>query len=128
MSGEPVPGELCRLEEIPDGTGRGFTLRAGGAAAGFAPLDILVVRQGEGVVGYVNSCPHARSPLDWTPDRFMSLDGRHIQCATHGALFEISTGLCVKGPCPGSFLTAVAVTVEDGRVIVPDRRAGPDVT
>ncbi|QQP89618.1 Rieske 2Fe-2S domain-containing protein [Skermanella sp. TT6] len=119
-----MPEELCRLEDIPDGTGRGFTLRADGTAAGSAPLDILVVRQGDRVVGYVNSCPHARSPLDWTPDRFMSLDGRHIQCATHGALFEIGTGLCVGGPCIGSFLTPVAVTTRDGRVIVPDRTIG----
>ncbi|UEM21117.1 Rieske 2Fe-2S domain-containing protein [Skermanella mucosa] len=128
MPEEPRPGELCRLGEIPDGTGRGFTLRAGGAAVGSAPLDILVVRRGDGVVGYVNSCPHARSPLDWTPDRFMSLDGRHIQCATHGALFEIGTGLCVSGPCLGSFLTPVGVTVRDGRVFVPDRPVESDKT
>ncbi|WP_158047828.1 Rieske (2Fe-2S) protein [Skermanella pratensis] len=121
-----MPGELCRLEEIPDGTGRGFTLRSGDPA-GSAPLDILVVRQGDRAVGYVNSCPHARSPLDWTPDRFMSLDGRHIQCATHGALFEISTGLCVSGPCVGKFLARVAVTTKDGRVLAPDRPAGSEV-
>jgi|SRR4051812_22394483 nitrite reductase/ring-hydroxylating ferredoxin subunit len=123
---------LCLLEEIPEGTGRGFTLKSGtmgnaaenttGTAIGNqCGLDILIVRSGDRAFGYVNSCPHARSPLDWTPDRFMSRDGRHIQCATHGALFEIETGRCVSGPCAGKHLTPVPVIVtDDGRVIAPE--------
>jgi nitrite reductase/ring-hydroxylating ferredoxin subunit len=118
---------LCLLEEIPDGTGRGFTLKSGatGDAAGNATgnqcgLDILIVRSGDRAFGYVNSCPHARSPLDWTPDRFMSRDGRHIQCSTHGALFDIETGRCVSGPCVGRYLTPVPLVVTDGRVIAPE--------
>jgi nitrite reductase/ring-hydroxylating ferredoxin subunit len=111
---------LCLLEEIPDGTGRGFTLKSG---IGKSPdsLDILIVRSGSRAFGYVNSCPHARSPLDWTPDRFMSRNGRHIQCATHGALFEIETGRCVSGPCVGKHLTPVSLTVTgDGVVTARD--------
>jgi nitrite reductase/ring-hydroxylating ferredoxin subunit len=111
---------LCLLEEIPDGTGRGFTLKSG-ALENPDDVDILVVRTGNRAFGYVNSCPHARSPLDWTPDRFMSRDGRHIQCATHGALFDIETGRCISGPCVGKHLTPVALIVTgDGRVIAPD--------
>jgi nitrite reductase/ring-hydroxylating ferredoxin subunit len=117
---EPEP--LCGLTEIPDGTGRGFTWHDPDGAG--APLDVVVVRQGTRVFGYVNSCPHARSPLDWTPDRFMSLDGRHIQCATHGALFQVEDGLCVLGPCVGRSLTPVPIKVEGGRVIVPNREPG----
>src|SRR5690349_16397385 len=111
---------LCLLDEIPDGTGRGFTLKSGdpGDPRG---LDILVVRSRDRAFGYVNSCPHARSPLDWSPDRFMSRNGRHIQCATHGALFEIKTGRCISGPCVGKHLTPVSVIVTgDGRVIAPE--------
>ena len=110
---------LCLLEEIPDGAGRGFTLKSG-ASGDPRGLDILVVRSGDRAFGYVNSCPHARSPLDWMPDRFMSRDGKHIQCATHGALFEIETGRCISGPCVGKHLTPVSVIVTgDGRVIAP---------
>jgi nitrite reductase/ring-hydroxylating ferredoxin subunit len=112
----PMTDRLCPLEEIPDGTGRGFTLKSG-AVGDPHGLDILVVRSGERVFGYVNCCPHARSPLDWTPDQFMSRDGRHIQCATHGALFEIETGRCIRGPCVGQCLTPVPLTVADGQVI-----------
>jgi nitrite reductase/ring-hydroxylating ferredoxin subunit len=111
---------LCLLEEIPDGTGRGFTLKSS-ARGDPQGLDILIVRSGDRAFGYVNSCPHARSPLDWTPDHFMSRDGRHIQCATHGALFEIETGRCISGPCVGKYLTSVPVIVaDDGRVTVPE--------
>jgi nitrite reductase/ring-hydroxylating ferredoxin subunit len=115
---------LCLLEEIPEGTGRGFTLKSGAtgnAVGNQRGLDILIVRSADRAFGYVNSCPHARSPLDWTPDRFMSRDGRHIQCATHGALFEIETGRCVSGPCVGKHLTPVPVVVtDDGRVVAPE--------
>jgi len=111
---------LCLLEEIPNGTGRGFTLKSG-AAGDRCGVDILVVRSGDRAFAYVNSCPHARSPLDWTPDRFMSRDGRHIQCATHGALFEIETGRCISGPCIGKHLTPVSIIVTgDGRVLASD--------
>ena len=111
---------LCLLEEIPDGTGRGFTLKSG-AEGNPDALDILIVRTGDRAFGYVNSCPHARSPLDWTADRFMSRDGRHIQCATHGALFEIETGRCISGPCVGKHLTPVPVIMtNDGYVVAPE--------
>lgn len=100
---------LCRIEDITDGQARGFVV--GGQ-------DILVARRGGRVYGYVNSCPHAGSPLDWTPDRFMSLDGRHLQCATHGALFRVEDGACVAGPCRGRALATVPVAIDpDGRVV-----------
>lgn len=78
---------LCRLEEIPDGEGRGFE------AGGDGGDDIFVVRHGGRAHGYVNICPHAASPLDWVENRFMTLDKSHILCATHGAEFRIGDGL-----------------------------------
>jgi len=108
------PRVLCALEEIPDGQAKGFTLDGGDES-----LDIFVWRNGRRAFGYVNSCPHTGGPLDWTPDRFMSADGAHIQCATHGALFQPEDGACFAGPCAGDFLMPVAVTVDEaGRVLV----------
>ena len=74
---------LCRLEDIPDGGARGFPAPQGGF------IGLMAIRQGERVFVYVNSCPHIGTPLDWTPDRFLSRDGRFIVCATHGAEFQI---------------------------------------
>ena len=110
-----VPGSvLCRLDAIDDGEARGFTLDDGEGR----PVDILVARDGAAVYGYLNSCPHVGTPLDWTPDRFMAPDGEHLACATHGALFRVADGFCVAGPCAGQALTPVEVRLEDGRVVL----------
>ena len=111
--GAGVPRVLCRLDEIEDGEGRGFTL-----GEGIDATDLLVVRQGKKVYGYVNSCPHAGTPLDWVPDRFLNADGSRLMCHTHGALFRIEDGFCTAGPCAGDSLTPVAVAVDPGGRVV----------
>jgi nitrite reductase/ring-hydroxylating ferredoxin subunit len=105
---------LCRLEEIPDGGAKGF----GPAPGGFTGL--FALRRGQSVRVYVNACPHLGVPLDWTPDRFLSADGRRIICATHGAEFRIDDGLCLRGPCLGDRLEAVMIEVREGVVFVPE--------
>ena len=111
------PGVLCALDEIEDGDAKGFTLDDG--------RDVFVVRDGAAVFGYLNSCPHQGTPLDWTPDKFISEDSGLILCATHGAQFEIADGLCVTGPCEGDRLTPVPVAVDGrGRVVLSNGGRG----
>lgn len=105
---------LCRLSDIPDGQARGFLLEE---------RPVLVARRGDRVFGYVNRCPHRGVGLDWAPDRFVSADGAHLQCATHGALFRFEDGLCVAGPCTGLALGPCAVRVADRRVWVREEGA-----
>lgn len=105
---------LGRLSDIPDGAGRRFALKHSDG-----PGSIFIVRRGTGVHGYVNSCPHQGTPLDWRPSDFMSDDGRYIQCATHGALFEIADGTCIAGPCAGDSLTPVNLAVDEtGQIFI----------
>lgn len=104
---------LCRLDDIPDPGCRMFDFGAGGW-----PAEGFVVRRGDSVYGYVNVCPHAGHALNWKPDAFLSRDGNLIMCSAHGAVFEIETGLCVAGPCPGQSLRRLTVRVADGRVWV----------
>jgi nitrite reductase/ring-hydroxylating ferredoxin subunit len=40
-----------------------------------------------------------------------------IACSWHAALFDIPTGRCVGGPCPGAALTRWPVTVTDGMIV-----------
>ena len=68
---------------------------------------------------YVNSCPHVGTPLDWTPGRFLSANGKRIICATHGAEFQIENGMCTLGPCQGEALEKVAIQIQDGTIYVP---------
>ncbi len=115
-SGHRFERLLCRLEDIKDGEGKGFTLGEGATAR-----DIFVVREGARVYGYVNSCPHQGTPLDWTPDRFISDDSGLILCATHGAQFAIVDGACISGPCIGAHLQPVPVATDArGRVILTE--------
>ncbi len=107
------PLALCALDEIEDGAAKGFTLADG--------RDIFVVREGDAVFGYLNSCPHQGTPLDWTPDSFISEDSGLILCATHGAQFEIADGTCVSGPCEGDRLTPVPLKIDQaGRIVLRD--------
>jgi nitrite reductase/ring-hydroxylating ferredoxin subunit len=100
---------LCRLADLPDGV-------AVGLAGGF-----IAIRLADCVMIYVNACPHLGVPLDWLPGRFMSADGRHIVCATHGAAFRPADGVCLRGPCRGERLTPVPCEVRDGEVRVKQR-------
>lgn len=124
--GDPgVSRVLCRLDEIPDGEGRGFDLdrdTADGLAGG--ALQIFVVRQGDRVLGYANACPHLSTPLDWIENQFMSTDKSLILCATHGALFRIDDGHCVAGPCEGDSLKPLQISVHDGKVSLHGTTAG----
>jgi nitrite reductase/ring-hydroxylating ferredoxin subunit len=103
---------LCRLDEIADGGAREFAPGTGRWASVFA------VRRGRCVVVYENSCPHLGVPLNWAPDRFLDAKGRHILCGTHGALFRIEDGACIKGPCLGAALAAVPHRIEEGVILV----------
>lgn len=112
---KPLTGgiRVCRLDELGEGCSRGFTLEIDGAV-----LELFLVRAGDTVYAYENSCPHTGGPLDWVPDQFLNMDGDLIQCATHDALFRIHDGVCVAGPCAGDRLRPVRVRLEGGQVRV----------
>ena len=108
----PDPGtRLCRIEDIGDPGAKGFRFRKDQALfAGF------LVRQGEAVVGYVDSCPHNGWPLAVFDDLYLTKPGDRILCAAHGAVFRPDDGLCVGGPCAGDSLTPWAIAVVNGEV------------
>lgn len=106
-----MPLRLCRLDELPDGDARGFDpLHTG--------QDVLfVVRQGEALYGWRNACPHIDgAPLPWRRHAYLNADRDRIVCSAHGALFAISSGVCVLGPCLGQSLLPIALKVDDGAV------------
>ena len=102
---------LCRLDEIEDGGSQRFTTEIDGT-----PTLLLAVRKGDRVFVYVNSCPHVGAPLDFIAGKFLNAERTHIQCANHGALFEIEKGICVRGPCNGDALKPVQTVVDEGIV------------
>lgn len=112
---------LCALHELTDPCSRGFELDLGAQQA----FRLFVVRKGEVLAAYRNSCPHTGAPLEWLPDQFLDADGGFIECAIHGALFRPEDGYCLRGPCVGASLQPLRLEVVDGRVelILPPKGA-----
>ena len=102
-----------QFDELDDPGCREFSI-----GTGDWPFKGFVVRRGEEVFAYQNFCMHVGHPLNWRPDEFLNQDGDLIICASHGALYEIDSGVCVAGPCPGKVLRAVEVAIRDGNVVV----------
>lgn len=108
----PAGVTLSPLEGLADGAARTFVLQLrAGRFHGF------VVRRGEGVVGYVDRCPHAGVPMAQVLDDYLTPDRALIACSWHGALFRIEDGLCVGGPCVDQRLRPWPVAVIDGAIV-----------
>lgn len=103
---------VCASADIAEGNSRGFDI---------AGQKIFVVRKGGRLFAYNNACPHLGIPLEWVEHQFLDLSGSMIQCANHGALFVITSGKCVAGPCAGQKLHALPL-IERGEqlfVVLP---------
>lgn len=105
--------EVCALGELGDPGCREFRI-----GDGDWPFRGFVVRKGDAVYAYQNFCVHVGHPLNWIPDGFLNRDESAILCASHGAQYEIETGLCFAGPCVGKSLRPVDCEVRDGVVYV----------
>ncbi len=75
----------------------------------------FVVRRDGSVFGYVDRCPHMGLPLAQKLDDYVV--GSLIACSWHGALFDVESGACRGGPCPGTALTPWPVRVEEGQIV-----------
>jgi nitrite reductase/ring-hydroxylating ferredoxin subunit len=104
---------LCPVYDIPPGETAAFP-----RATAEAPGLFAVHHFRDGILIYRNACPHLGVPLDWAPGKFLNLDGTRIICATHGAEFRITDGLCLRGPCRGQKLVAMPVRVVAGVLMV----------
>lgn len=108
----PAGVVLGPIDLIADGRARNFVLEIGDAH-----FHGFVVREGDRVYGYVDRCPHAGMPLAEELDEYLTPDGCFISCGWHGALFRISDGYCVGGPCAGRSLTPWPVLVAGDHIV-----------
>lgn len=104
---------VARFDELADPDSREFRI-----GDGDWPFKGFVVRQGNDVFAYRNSCKHLGHPLNWQPDSFLTQDRANIICSSHGAIYEIDTGLCIGGPCLGKSLSVLPVQIRDGVIFV----------
>jgi len=101
---------LCASSSVVEGASIGLASEEVGSQ------DIFVVRRDGNLFAYINSCPHTGVELNWQPDAFLDVEGFYIQCAVHGARFEVETGRCVWGPCANQSLSPVSVCEENNQI------------
>jgi len=115
-----VKVRVCPLRALSDGEVR--VVRLGADEYGL-PREVLVMTDPtDGKPrAYLNVCKHLPIPIDSGSRDFYAEDDRvHLICHTHGALYRVSDGVCVEGPCDGEALDAVTVEIEDEDVYVSD--------
>jgi nitrite reductase/ring-hydroxylating ferredoxin subunit len=111
-----MASELCRLDEIPEDNGiERRHLSSDGT------LELAIFMTGGAVHAYRNACPHLGRSLSFAPGEFLLGKDGELICPHHGACFDLVSGACLSGPCQGSALQAVAVRVENGRVLLDQR-------
>lgn len=110
-----APGtDLGAVTDVPDPGAVSVVLGEGSMRA-----DIAVVHVDGVIRAYVNSCPHAGTPLETFDGRFLDReDSSMLVCSTHGARFRVADGYCVSGPCRGLGLRPVGIRIENGRILV----------
>lgn len=101
--------KLCAINEIPTGGAKGFSLNG---------KNLVALNYRNEIYIYENSCPHRSIPLEWQPDQFLDYEKTFIQCATHGALFQIDTGVCISGPCVEDRLNKIPFTISNNEIFV----------
>ncbi len=109
--------QLVHIDDLPDGDARGFEVPG-------LRCKVIVVRQGNGVFGWRDLCPHyaGGTAMAWKRDAYLNGDRSHIACHAHGAWFDIKTGACVQGPCLGKRLTRVLLEIgPEGHVLIAER-------
>lgn len=79
-------------------------------------IEGFVVHKDGQFYAYRNQCPHTGAPLDWVEHQFLDEDGALIQCALHDARFDIQSGVCVLGPCPGDVLYQLELEIRNDSV------------
>jgi len=80
----------------------------------------FAVRHAGLAIAFLNRCAHKLVELDWQEGEFFDADQRYLVCATHGALYDPASGVCVGGPCRGATLTPVPVHEMGGAVRLPE--------
>ena len=103
--------DLCRLDELPDDTARGFDLFGTGRD------NLFLVRTSGTVHAYRNYCPHQGSTMPWRRHAYLNAKATRIVCSAHGAEFDIDTGQCTAGAALGYALDPVRIVVADDGMI-----------
>lgn len=109
-----MPYILCPVADVTE-TGKEIVFEHQGKRT-----YLMLFRQGEQIVAYHNVCPHQGRNLNFAADKFLFDPSGRLVCPHHGALFEVTSGACVQGPCQGASLRQVKLHIENDMVELAD--------
>ncbi len=72
---------------------------------------LLLLDEDDEPRAYLNRCQHLPIPLDGGSRDFLDVRGL-LKCGTHGALYRVSDGFCLEGPCSGRSLLSLPLRVD----------------
>ena len=68
------------------------------------------MRRGGALHAWWDACPHyGDTPMAWRAGEYLNAARDRIVCASHGAEFEIETGVCTRGAALGQRLRRAQV-------------------
>ena len=108
----PQETTLGALKDIPDNEAKEYEIEHDDET-----VEVFVVRKGANFFGYVNYCPHAGTPLNWSIDRFMTLDKNIFSAPPMVQNFVSRTG-SISGPCVGDCLAPLDLRLENGQLVL----------
>lgn len=83
------------------------------------PREALVLLGSDGEPrAYLNRCRHLPVPIDGGSKQYLTRDGEHLLCGTHGALYRRDDGVCIAGPCQKLALEKIPIVEENGVLYV----------
>jgi nitrite reductase/ring-hydroxylating ferredoxin subunit len=95
--------EVCKLTELPPGTGKNFR---------FGSFPAIVIHTEDGQLhAFKATCTHLGCTVQFRTDK------QCIYCACHGGEYDASTGKNIAGPPPKP-LPVMKAEVVDGKIIV----------
>lgn len=103
---------ICSADDLVE-QGRGVRFELDHAGR---PQAAFVVRFQGRPHAFLNQCGHVPVELDWQEGEFFDASRLYLVCATHGALYDPSTGQCMGGRCNGRGLVPVPVVEREGHV------------
>lgn len=84
-------------------------------------LPAFAVKHNDHIHAYLNQCAHVAMEMDWLPGQFFDASGEHLICASHGAVYDVATGLCLAGPCTGQSLKPIPLIFHKQHVYASQR-------
>ncbi len=113
LSSAPAKGTfVAKMKDVPEGV---TTLDVRSQAGAFP---MILAHQAGQFYAYVNACPHQYLPLNYRGSQILSAKGDQLMCTSHGAMYDLESGIGTAGHGLGCALDSVPLEITKGGQIL----------